>query len=161
VPENLIAMSRTSPNHEKSVDIAREVSRLCTKIECSVAQGYLVKTLRPLIALHRHKGSLPVIIAATFLVVSSWKDGSRKKITSTERKKVIEAYGEQFSNKELNDWIGIVEKDLGELEWFERNPVSNVEPRKRKAEDDDKPVKLAKNITGLGIMVLFLRSLLT
>lgn len=117
-----------------------------------MSHEYFIKTMQPLLALHRME-SLELIIAATFLILSSWKEGTRKKITTGERKKVIEAFDERFSTKEMNEWIGMIEGDLEKLKWFERYPVMNVEPRKRKAENDTKKVKMVKNISGVGIMV--------
>jgi hypothetical protein len=105
-------------------------------------------------ALHPRRESLRVIIAAAFLVVASWKEGVKRKFTASERKKVMEAFDGGFSGKELNDWVRVVEEDLEESKWFERNPVTKIEPpQKQKAGDDHRGVKLAKNISGVGIMV--------
>jgi hypothetical protein len=97
--------------------------------------------------------SLDLIIAATFLICTSWKEGTRRKLATGERKKVIESFDERFTTKEVNEWIDIIEKDLEKLNWFENHPVMNVESRKRKAENDTRKVKLVKNISGVGIMV--------
>jgi len=154
IPEDLISTPRrTTRTKPKAADISKEVSQLCTKVESSVSHEYTVKTLQQLLVLHDRKESLELVIAATFLILSSWKDGSRRKITAGERKKVMEAFDGRFSTKEVNEWITIIEKDLEDLNWFEQHPITNLVPRKRKAEDDIRKVKLAKNISGVGIMV--------
>ena len=155
IPQDLISAPRRTETKPKPTDVSREVTQLCTKVESSVSQEYLLKTLNALLDLNRIRESLHVIIAATFLMVSSWKDGSRKKITANERKKVIEAFDERFSNKELNDWSRIIEEELDEIKWFEKHPATMIVERKRKAENDIRRVKLVKNTSGVGIMVWF------
>jgi hypothetical protein len=153
IPQDLISTPRRTATKPKPTDVSREVTQLCTKVESSVSQEYLLKTLNALLNPNRIKESLHVVIAATFLVVSSWKDGSRKKTTTNERKKLIEVFDERFSNKELNDWSRIVEEELEEIKWFEKHPVTTSIERKRKAENDTTRVKLVKNTSGVGIMV--------
>jgi hypothetical protein len=48
-----------------------------TKIYCPLLLEYFIKTSQPLVVLHRRKELVGVIIVATFLVLSSWKDGKR------------------------------------------------------------------------------------
>lgn len=157
IPQDLISTPRRTATKPKPTDVSREVTQLCTKVESSVSPEYLLNILNALLDPNRVKESLHVIIAATFLIVSSWKDGSRRKTTANEKKKVVEAFDERFSNKELNDWSRIIEEELDEIKWFEKYPVTvNVE-RKRKAENDTRKVKLVKNISGVGIMVCLYR----
>jgi len=141
----------------KAADITKEILQLCTKIGSTVSQSYLAKTLEPLRLIHPRIESLQLLIAATFLIVSSWKDGERRKITAPEKKKVVEAFDEQFTVKEVTEWIRFVEGDLEGLKWFERFPVTDIEPRKRKADGEIgngvKAVKIGKNIGGVGNMV--------
>ena len=141
----------------KDADISKEIVQLCTKTGSTISQSYLTKTLESLLPLHPRKESVQVLIAVTFLIVSSWKDGARRKITAPEKKKVVDAFDEQFTGKEINDWIRVVEDDLEDLRWFESFPVTNIEPRKRKADGEiGKGVKLTKsgkNISGVGNMV--------
>ena len=107
------------------------------KMGSTVSQNYLAKILEPLLWLHSRIESVQVLVAATFLIVSSWKDGARRKITAPEKKRVVEAFDEQFTAKEITEWIRVVEGDLEDLNWFEKFPVASasVEPRKRKAEE--------------------------
>jgi hypothetical protein len=90
---------------------------------------------------HPRRESHHAIIAATFLLCGN------RKITPGEKRKVIDAFDERFSGKELTDWIKVIGKELEEEKWFEKHPQT-VE-RKHK---DEKRV-LAKNISGVGIMV--------
>lgn len=128
------------------------------KMGSTVSQNYLAKILEPLLRLHSRIESVQVLVAATFLIVSSWKDGTRRKITAPEKKRVVEAFDEQFTAKEITEWIRVVEGDLEDLNWFEKFPVASasVEPRKRKAEEvgnGAKVARLGKNISGVGNMV--------
>lgn len=126
-----------------------------------MSQNYFVKTIEAVLSGHR-KESLHLIVAATFLIVSSRKeDGTRRKIGNAEKKRVIDAFDERFSSKELNDWVRVIEDDLTNMNWFEENPLTIAEPGKRKAENEgEKAVKLAKNISGVGNMVSRLRIVL-
>jgi hypothetical protein len=153
IPQDLISTPRRTATNPKATDISREVTQLCTKLESSVSHEYLLKTLNALLNPNRIKESLHVIIAATFIITSSWKDGSRRKPTANERKKVIEAFDERFSNKELNDWSRIIEEELDEIKWFEKHPVTMNVERKRKADNDTRRIKFVKNTSGVGIMV--------
>ena len=142
----------------KDADISKEIVQLCTKTGSTISQSYLTKTLESLLPLHRRKESVQLLIAATFLIVSSWKDGVRRKITAPEKKKVVDAFDEQFTGKEINDWIRVVEDDLEDLRWFEECPVTHVEPRKKRKADGEigkgvKMTKSGKNISGIGNMV--------
>jgi len=97
-----------------------------------------------------------VILGATFLIVSSWKEGVRRKITG--QKRVLEVFDGEFTNRQLNDWIVIIERELEESQWFERNPVAAEEKRGRKrgieaGDGGDVKKRTVKNISGVGIMV--------
>jgi len=119
-------------------------------------------TLDPILQAHPRRDSLHIVVAATFLTISSHKEGVVRKPSSTERKKVIDAFNGRFTNKDLMEWIKIVESELDESRWFRRFPVTNADsPNKRKAEGDTRKVKVAKNISGIGIMVLLSRVTLT
>jgi hypothetical protein len=133
-------------------DLANGIRRVC-KVESTVPVSYLEKTLAKLVGLHPRKESLQPLIAATFLIVGSWKDGERRKITTGQRKKVIEAFGGEIASEELSKWIGIVQEDLDEWKWFQKNPVKNIDSRKRKADDEQAQVKPVKSRSGMGIMV--------
>ena len=132
------------------MDIAEEVTRLYAKMECCAPREYLVKTVEEVIV-RRQRESLQLIIAATYLIISSWKDGIQKSVSAADRKKVMQVYDNRFSSRELNSCIGLVEADLKEIEWFEKNPMAKS--RKRKAENGHDRADLARNISGLGIMV--------
>jgi hypothetical protein len=167
IPEQIL----TTPNKPSSQNrvinadmVSNEISKLCTKVETDVSQGYFAKTLEGLIARHKRKESFHVLLAAMFLVISSQKDEGQRKISARDRKKVIDAFDERFSSKELGEWINIVETDLEEMNWFVENPVVRkpVETsRKRKgqvaeADGDGEPVgkrSRLKNFTGIGNMV--------
>jgi hypothetical protein len=155
IPEDITARPRS--RSAKGADITKEIIQLCTKIGSAVSQSYLAQILEKLVLLHPRKESVQVLLAATFLIVSSWKDGARRKVTAPEKKKVMDAFDEQFTAKELTEWIRIVEEDLEDMKWFESFPVPNSEPRKRKAEGEAeigaKMMKLGKNISGVGNMV--------
>jgi hypothetical protein len=138
--------------HSQKFDISHDLSRLYAKIDTTISQDYLRKTLEPLFVLHPRPDSLAVVISATYLIISSQKDGQVRKVTTTERKQVIQVFDESFSSKELNNWISIIEKDLENVEWFELNPVKNVEGQK-KVEHEVKQMKLTKDTSGIGIMV--------
>jgi hypothetical protein len=144
----------------KGADISKEIVQLCTKTGSTLSQSYLMKTLESLLVRHPRKESVQVLIAATYLIVSSWKDGARRKITASEKKKVMAAFDEQFTGKEISDWIRIVEGDLEDLKWFDRFPVTDIEPRKRKSDGEigngGKMIKAGKNISGVGNMVFSL-----
>jgi len=90
-----------------------------------------------------------VIIAATFLILTTFKEGTQRKMSFTDKKKVMDAFDGRFDGKELVGWIKVIDGDLEEMKWFEQNPI---EGRKRKIEGEKKG-KLAKNISGVGIMV--------
>lgn len=160
IPEDV-----TTPRKSRAVkaaDVTKEIVQLCTKMGSPISQSYLAKTLEPLQLIHPRKESLQLLIAATFLIVSSWKGGAQQKITTPQKKKIVEAFDEQFTGKEVTEWIRVVEGDLEDLKWFERFPIpSGVEPRKRKADGEIsngvKTMKLEKNITGVGNMVLAFR----
>ena len=124
--------------------------------DTQVSETYLLKTLEPLVAAHPQRGSLHVILGATFLIVSSWKEGVRRKITG--QKRVLEVFDGEFTNRQLNDWIVIIERELEESQWFERNPVAAEEKRGRKrgieaGDGGDVKKRTVKNISGVGIMV--------
>lgn len=143
----------------KSTDVIGVVGQLCTKLGSSISEAYILKTLEPVLQAHPRRESLHVVVAATFFLISSHQIELPRKLSTTERKKMIDAFDGRFTNKELSDWMKVIESDLEESEWFERNPVRNIEStRKRKAEGDTRKVKLAKNITGVGIMVCLLRN---
>jgi hypothetical protein len=148
----------------QSPEVTRQVTQLYSKISPSVLESYFVKTLDGVLRSHPRRDSFHVVIAATFLVVLQNKDGQTRKITSAEKKKLLDAFDGRFTNKEFTEWIKIIETELDESKWFERFPVSIVEtPRKRKAdgEGDVRKVKLAKNVSGIGIMVSLFRLELT
>jgi hypothetical protein len=158
IPADLITAPRTSTRREKRLlDVSKEISQLCTKIQCPVSQSYFANVLDPILARHSRRESVDVIIAATFLILTTYKDGTQKKLSPTDKKKVIEAFDGRFQSKEVSDWIRVIEGDLEEMKWFERNPIETgiAESRKRKSEGDikNKKGKLAKNISGVGIMV--------
>ena len=159
IPDTLVITANdTSPrkSRSKTADLQREIAALSTKIPgTQVPETYLFKTLEPLVAAHPQRGSLHVILGATFLIVSSWKDGVRRKITG--QKRVLEVFDGEFTNRQLNDWIGIIERELEESQWFERNPVA-AENRGTKrgidvGEGGDVKKRTVKNISGVGIMV--------
>ena len=156
IPAELIS-SPTSKRGEKRVDVSKEISQLCTKVECPVSQGYFARVLDPLLARHTRMESVHVIIAATFLFLTTYKDGTRKKLSPTDKKKVMEAFDGRFQGKELSEWMRVIDGDLEDMKWFERNPIESgiIESRKRKSEADvtNEKGKLAKNISGVGIMV--------
>ena len=131
--------------------MSKEISQLCSKIECPVSQSYFAKILDPLLTRHPRRESVDVIIAATFLILTTYKDGTQRKISLTDKRKVMEAFDGRFQGKELNEWMRVIEGDLEDMNWFEQNPI---ESRKRKVEGEKKG-KLAKNISGVGIMVYF------
>jgi hypothetical protein len=133
-------------------DVANGIRRI-SKVESTVPQSYFEKTLAKLVGFHHRKESLQPLIAATFLIVESWKDGERRKITTAQKKKVIEAFGEEITLEELKMWLDIVETDLIEWKWFEKFPVKNETSRKRKAEDEQVRGKPVKSRSGMGIMV--------
>jgi len=144
----------------KSEDVKKEVSQLCTKLGTVVSEGYILKTLDPILQAHPRRDSLHVIIAGTFLIISSHKDEQIRKLSVSEKKKVLDAFDGRFTNKDLIEWMKIIESELEESKWFEQFPVTNVElSRKRKIEGDTRKVKLAKNISGIGIMVTLDRNM--
>jgi len=149
--------SITTTQREKRLDVSKEISQLCTKIECPVSQSYFARVLELVLARHPRRESADVIIAATFLILTTYKDGAEKKLAATEKKKVIEAFDGRLQSKEVSEWMRVIEVDLEEMKWFERYPIETgiAESRKRKSEGDIKngKRKLAKNISGVGIMV--------
>jgi hypothetical protein len=157
IPADLITAPTTTKRGEKRLDVSKKISQLCTKIQCPVSQSYFANVLDPILARHSRRESVDVIIAATFLILTTYKDGTQKKLSPTDKKKVIEAFDGRFQSKEVSDWIRVIEGDLEEMKWFERNPIETgiAESRKRKSEGDikNKKGKLAKNISGVGIMV--------
>ena len=163
IPGELITAPTTTTRREKRLDVSKEISQLCTKIECPVSQSYFAKVLEPVLARHPRRESVDVIIAATFLILTTYKDGTQKKLSPPDKKKVIEAFDGRFQSKEVNEWMRVIEADLEETKWFERNPIKSgiVESRKRKSEGDIKnnKGKLAKNISGVGIMVCLVKML--
>jgi hypothetical protein len=138
-------------------DVQREIAQLCAKIPSSnISQSYLLQTLEWVVTAHPQRGAFHVILAATFLIVASWKDGVRRKISG--QKKVVEVFDEGFTNRQLGDWIGIIEVELAESGWFEKNPVTTEEKReiKRGLVDGDAvgvKKRAVMNISGVGIMV--------
>jgi hypothetical protein len=151
IPAELISTPTTTTRREKRLDVSKEISQLCAKIECPVSQSYFAKILDPLLTRHPRRESVDVIIAATFLILTTYKDGTQRKISLTDKKKVMEAFDGRFQGKELNEWMRVIEGDIEDMNWFEQNPI---ESRKRKIEGEKKG-KLAKNISGVGIMVYF------
>src|SRR5271156_1433032 len=164
VPEPIL----TTPNKTSSQSrvsnadtVSNEISKLCSKVETDVSQAYFAKTLEALLARHTRKESFHVMLAAMFLAISTRKDGGQKKISAGDRKKVIDAFDERFSSKELTHWMVIVEKDFDEMEWFVGNPVMRktveTQQRKRKGQvagtdEDGEPVwkrSKVKNFTGI------------
>lgn len=158
IPEDL-PINTPAKLSVKSTEVIGVVGQLCTKLGSSISEAYILKTLEPVLQAHPRRESLHVVLAATFLLISSHQIETPRKLSATaERKKMIDAFDGRFTNKELSDWIKVIESDLEESKWFQRNPVKNIEStRKRKAEGDTRKVKLAKNITGVGIMVCLLR----
>jgi hypothetical protein len=154
--DTLITTNTPKSNTPKK-DIQREIAQLCNKIPGShVSQSYLLQTLEQLVTAHPQRGASHVILAATFLIVVSWKDGMRRKISG--QKKAVEVFDEAFTNRQLGDWIGIIEGELAELGWFEKNPVTTEGKRgiKRGLVDRDEAgvkKRTVKNISGVGIMV--------
>jgi hypothetical protein len=161
IPADLITAPTTTKRGEKRLDVSKKISQLCTKIQCPVSQSYFANVLDPILARHSRRESVDVIIAATFLILTTYKDGTQKKLSPTDKKKVIEAFDGRFQSKEVSDWIRVIEGDLEEMKWFERNPIETgiAESRKRKSEGDikNKKGKLAKNISGVGIMVCLVK----
>jgi len=128
--------------------ITAQVSRLCAKMGSSVSQGYLVRTMDCTTRLHPRRESFEVIIAATFLVICA----QRGKVSQVDRKRVLAAFDERFSMRDLLEWVKVVTRDLDAAKWFQEYPViTNV--RTRSGEESRKPTRLAKNVAGLGRMV--------
>src|SRR5277367_2448135 len=75
IPGDLITAPTTITRREKRLDVSKEISQLCTKIECPVSHGYFAKILDPVLARHSRRESAEVIIAATFLILTTYKDG--------------------------------------------------------------------------------------
>jgi hypothetical protein len=108
------------------------------------------------LAAHPQPGSFRVIIAATFLIVVSRKDGVPRTISGY--KKAVDAFDSEFTNRRLRDWVGMIEGELYQWGWFEKNPVTTDEQRgvKRGFVDVDEELgkkRTVKNISGVGIMV--------
>ena len=160
IPGDLIT-APTTTRGEKQLDVSKEISQLCTKIQCPVSQSYFANVLDPILARHSRRESVDVIIAATFLILTTYKDGTQKNLSPTDKKKVIEAFDGRFQSKEVSEWMKVIKEDLEEMKWFERNPIDTgiAESRKRKSEGDikNKKGKLAKNISGVGIMVCLVK----
>jgi hypothetical protein len=90
------------------------------------------------------------------MIVASWKDGVRQKING--HKKVVDVFDGGFTTRQLGDWIGIIERDLEESGWFEKNPVTTEEKRGVKrglivGDEEGGRKRTVKNISGVGIMV--------
>jgi hypothetical protein len=158
IPGDLISAPKTTIRGEKRLDVSKEISQVCTKIECPVSQSYFANVLDPILSHHSRRESVDVIIAATFLILTTYKDGTQKKLSPTDKKKVIDAFDGRFQSKEVSEWMRVIGGDLEEMKWFERNPIESGS-RKRKSEGDirNKKGKLAKNISGVGIMVCLVK----
>jgi Origin recognition complex subunit 6 (ORC6) len=157
IPDTLITADKPKSKTPKKADIQREVAQLCAKIlESNVSQSYLLQTVEAVLAAHPQLGSRCVILAATFLIVVSWKDGVQRKISG--HRKVVDAFDAEFTNRQLGDWIGIIDEELEKSGWFEKNPVMMEEKRGVKrglidAEEGGGKKRTVKNISGVGIMV--------
>ena len=157
IPDTLVTTNTPKSQTPKKEDIQREVAQLCTKMPGSnVSQSYLLHTLEPVVVAHPQPGSFRLILAATFLIVAAWKDGVRRKISG--HKKVVEAFDGEFTNRQLGDWIAIIEREFDESGWFEKNPVTTAEKCGVKrgvvgGEEGNEKKRTVKNISGVGIMV--------
>jgi hypothetical protein len=109
------------------------------------------------LAAHPQPGSLPVILAATFMIVASWRDGVRRKITG--HRKVVDVFDGGFTMRQLGDWIGILERELDESGWFDKNPVTMEDKMKGvkrglvDVDEEGRRKRTVKNISGVGMMV--------
>ena len=83
-------------------------SQLCTKTTSPISQEYLIKTLKPPVRRHQRNELLDVIVAATLLMLSSWKDGVRQKITLSETKNVVQAFDGKISTKEMKNGLPLL-----------------------------------------------------
>ena len=123
-------------------------------MESNISSSYLAKTVQPLLQ-GRRPEALHSIIAATFLLTSG------RKITPAEKKKVIDAFDERFSGKELNKWLEIVKNDLEVSNWLEEHPPVTVDRKRARKAVNEKQGKRVTNISGVGTMVCTLHFLLT
>lgn len=114
--------------------ISEKVRQLCTKNASPISEEYLIKTLKPVLRHHRRKELVDVLVATTFLIVSSWKMGKRQSITISERKNVVAAFDPKISAKDVKKWISIVGNDLSELNWFQGHPVEMAETKRHDTE---------------------------